>query len=140
MKLKLLMILTVISILICLPACSAAPSLEVSCDEFGKNNHIKSSIEVGTGETFTVTLCSNPTTGFQWQETAEISDQSILQQTNHEYIAPQGSNPAPGSSGVEKWTFKALKSGATSVSMEYSRPWEGGEKGVWKFNLSVTVK
>jgi len=24
--------------------------------------------------------------------------------------------------------------------MEYSRPWEGGEKGVWTFNLSVTVK
>jgi len=24
--------------------------------------------------------------------------------------------------------------------MEYGRPWEGGEKGVWTFNLTVTVK
>ena len=140
MKLKLLMILTVMSVLICLSACSAGPSLEVSCDEFGKNNHIKSNIEVSTGETFTVTLCSNPTTGFQWQETAEIGDQSILQQTNHEYIAPQGNTPAVGASGVEKWTFKALKNGNTTVSMEYGRPWEGGEKGEWTYELTVDVK
>ena len=35
---------------------------------------------------------------------------------------------------------EALKKGTTSLSLEYGRPWEGGEKGVWTFELIVTVK
>ena len=143
MKIKLFMMLTIISILICLPACSSATPLEVDCDTFRENNHLTNRVEVSNGETFTVTLCSNPTTGFKWQETAEIADQSVLQQTGHEFIAPgssDGKRPMPGSAGVEVWTFKALKTGNTTVYMEYGRPWEGGEKAVWTYKLTVVVK
>jgi hypothetical protein len=28
----------------------------------------------------------------------------------------------------------------TIYTMEYSRPWEGGEKGEWTFTLTVIVK
>ena len=48
--------------------------------------------------------------------------------------------PPPGTAGQEIWTFKALRPGTSTISMDYSRPWEGGEKGEWTFKLTVVVK
>jgi len=143
-KLTLVLIITAISTLLfaCSPA-SKQVSVEVSCDDFYKNQHISKEVEVAVGDSFTVTLCSNPSTGFQWSETAQISDQTVLQQIDHKYMAPEAKGdkpPAPGTPGQETWTFKALERGTSVISMEYSRPWEGGEKGEWTFNLTVVVK
>ncbi len=120
----------------------AGVSLEVSCEEFQGENHITREAGVAVGDLLVVTLCSNPTTGFQWSENAEIGDAAVLEQLSHEFIAPKGSdkkNPPPGASGKEVWTFRALTGGTTSVSMEYSQPWQDGEKGAWTFALTVTV-
>jgi inhibitor of cysteine peptidase len=84
-------------------------------------------------------LCSNPTTGFLWSETAQITDQAVLQQTAHEMVSAEDQDVV-GAAGSEVWTFKALKKGESTVSMEYSRPWEGGEKGEWTFSLTVVAK
>ncbi len=62
-----------------------------------------------------------------------------MEQVNHEFLPP-GENGAAGASGEEAWTFKALKEGESTISMEYSRPWEGGEKREWTFILTVSVK
>jgi inhibitor of cysteine peptidase len=120
----------------------SAPSevnITVSGDEFAANNHIIKATEVAPDGTITVTLSSNATTGFSWSETAQISNASVLEQTKHEFIAPTNSNIV-GAPGNEVWTFKALKKGTTTVEMQYSRPWEGGEKGEWSFQLTVTIK
>jgi predicted secreted protein len=143
MKMKLLAILIIVPMLLCLLACSSEAAVEVNCDEFRAQKHITSRLEVNAGETFAVTLCSNPSTGFSWQEKAQISDQGVLQQISHKYVAPDANSskpPAPGSSGVEIWTFEALEKGNTIVSMEYERPWQGGEKGEWTYKLTVVVK
>jgi len=89
-KLTLVLIITAISTLLfaCSPA-SKQVSVEVSCDDFYKNQHISKEVEVAVGDSFTVTLCSNPSTGFQWSETAQISDQTVLQQIDHKYMAPE---------------------------------------------------
>jgi inhibitor of cysteine peptidase len=87
----------------------------------------------------TVTLCSNPTTGFQWSENAEISNPQVIAQTEHKFLTPEEKNIV-GGAGQEVWTFSALEPGQTSVYLEYSRPWEGGEKGEWTFTLTVIVK
>ena len=116
-------------------------------------------LEVNAGDSFTVILCSNPTTGFIWSEAAEISDQTVIQQTDHKFVPPQGEGepsasgtsgqgkgngngapPASGTPGQEIWTFKALKEGTSTVSLEYSQPWDGGEKGEWTYVLTITVK
>ncbi|MFC2002497.1 DUF4382 domain-containing protein [Chloroflexota bacterium] len=117
-------------------------SLEVPCNDFMATKHINKALEVNVADSFTVTLCSNPTTGFKWSESAEISDHSVLEQTKHKSVPPQGKgkSPAPGTAGQEIWTFKALEEGTSTISMDYSRPWEGGEKGEWTFVLTVTVK
>ena len=120
---------------------SKQTSIEISRDDFAKHPHVNNEIQVAVGSTITVTLCSNPTTGFQWME-AQISDQTVLEETSHEFIPPSEADgpPPPGSAGKDVLTFKALKKGTGTISVEYSRPWEGGEKGEWTFRLDVTVK
>jgi len=143
MKSKLILMCAVVAISLCLFACFPTPkqvSVEVSCDDFMKLQHISKEVQVAAGESFTVTLCSNPTTGFEW-ESAQISDQTILQQTDHKFVPPpERPEPVEGEAGKEVWTFKALKNGTSTISIDYSRPWEGGEKGAWTFVLTVVVK
>jgi inhibitor of cysteine peptidase len=144
MKSKLILTLVLVAASLCVFACSPAPkevSVEASCDDFMKLQHISQEVEVPADGSLTVTLCSNPSTGFQWSESAQISDHTVLEQVDHKFVSPKREPPPPpGTPGQEVWTFKALKQGTSTVSMEYSRPWEGGEKGAWTFVLAVVVK
>ncbi len=127
----------------CLYACSPAPedvSVDVSCDEFYESQHIRREVEVPVDAAFKAVLCSNPTTGFQWEE-ARISDPTVLEQVAHEFVSPESEPPPPpGAPGQDVWTFKALKAGESTISVDYSRPWEGGEKGEWTFVLNAVVE
>ena len=146
MKSKLILMCVVVVVLLSLVACSPAPkqvSIEVSCDDFIKlepPRAISKDGEVAVGDLFAVTLCSSPTTGFKW-ELPKITDQTVLQQVDHKFEPPEITKPPKeGAAGKEVWLFKALKEGKTTISMEYSRPWEGGEKAAWTFVLTVVVK
>jgi len=113
-------------------------TIEVSIRDFGATRNIIREVRVGSGGSFTVKLGSNPTTGFTWTEMAEIADKAVLAQIDHRLV------PADfkmiGAPAIEVWTFMALKEGRTSVDMEYSRPWQGGEKKEWTFRLNVKVE
>lgn len=144
-----LMVIMALSLLACSPEAAEEPvspapnkvSVAVTCDDFMNQKHISKQFEIQTGGSLTVTLCSNPTTGFQWTEEAQISDTGVLKQVQHEFIGPESEPPPPpGTPGQEVWTFEALKEGTSTVFLEYSRPWEGGEKGEWTYTLTVIVK
>lgn len=136
----------VIALLIALSACGAAAaskppaSIAVSCDDFTKLGTpavATKDVELDVGGSITVSLCENQSTGFSW-ETAKIDDASVLQLVDQKSEPPK--TEVVGAAGQQVWTFKALKQGKAAVSMDYSRPWQGGEKGVWKFVLNVEVK
>ncbi len=124
----------------------AAPdehSVVVSSDDFNKTDNVSKQVEVKVGDTFTISIDSNATTGFSWTEQANISNSNILTQTAHEYIAPQSENsetPIVGAPGSEEWTFKANQAGTAKVNLSYDRPWTGGEKGARTLELTVVVK
>lgn len=141
MKLRAILMLFILVPVLWLVACapSTGTSVSVSCDDFGQQNNITKQLTVSSGSSFTVTLCSNATTGYSWSESAQISDPTVVEQVNHETIAPENTGLV-GAPGTEVWTFKALKKGTGNIDVQYSQPWEGGEKGAWTFNLSVTVK
>jgi len=143
MKSKLILMCAVVAVSVSLLACSAPAkqaSVEVPCDDFYKQAAISQEVKVPADSSLTVTLCSNPTTGFQWEE-AQISDQTVLQETSHKFVSPESEPPPPpGTPGQEVWTFQTLKKGTSTISIDYSRPWEGGEKGTWKFSLTVVVE
>ena len=140
MKLRIIPILAMLILAMLLVACapSAGTKVNVTCDDFNAQPNASKQLAVDAGNTFTVTLCSNATTGFKWSESAQISDQTVVQQTGQEFVSPQNTGVI-GAPGSEVWTFKALKKGTSTINMEYGRPWEGGEKGVWTFSLTVTV-
>lgn len=122
----------------CAPPSTGGTLVVVSCDVFDSQPHPTKQISVASGDSFTVTLCSNATTGYQWSESAQIGDPTVVEQLSHETLAPQNTSVV-GAPGSEVWTFKALKKGTSTISMDYSRSWEGGEKGTWTFDLTVTV-
>ena len=147
MKAKLILMCIMVAIPLCLLACLPAPkqvSVNVSRDDFNKEQHFSQEVEVAVDGSLTLTLYSCPSEGRQWSEPAQISDQTVLQQTDHKFVMPEAEGdmpPPPGTPGQEVWTFKALKEGKSTISMEYTHPWEGGEEEpMLTFALTVVVK
>jgi len=141
MKSKLILVGVVVAVLLSLVACTSAPKqaeVSVDIDDFMEQKNISEEVEVAVDGSLTVTLGSNQTTGFKWG-LAEITDESVLEYVDNEYVSPEDGGVV-GAAGKEVWTFKALKEGESTVSTEYSRPWEGGEKAEWTFVLTVVVK
>jgi predicted secreted protein len=132
MKSRLLLIGLLTTALLTLTACSSSPK-QVSVDESFSGKKV----EIAANGSLTITLESNATTGYSW-ELKQIGDTSILQKTDNKYEAP--TSGLIGAGGKEVWTFKALKAGTSTLSMEYSQPWTGGQKGAKSFTLTVVVK
>ena len=147
MKAKLLITAGMIEIMLLLSSCAALnanrdqQTIEISINQLMNQKHIEKEIEIAEGGTLIVILGSNPSTGFQWSDTAHIGSPNIIEQVKHEYTTKESKTPPPpGTAGQEIWTFKVLRPGTSTISMDYSRPWEGGEKGEWTFKLTVGVK
>ena len=139
MKLRILLIFTIFAAVLLLSlyiATSHDFDVEISCDEFGESNHRSGEFEVEVGDKIRVKLCSNPTTGFQWDYEMTIED--VLKEEDHDFEEPEGDGD--GAAGIEIWAFEAVETGITEVQMEYSQPWEGGLKSEWTYNMTVTVE
>ena len=136
MKSKLIMAGLMVILALSLLACSSPSQRLVVIASV--DSPVSEEVEIAVGGSLVVHLESNPTTGFKW-ELSEITDQMVLKQDGEpEFVPPD--EAIPGAGGKEIWTFKALSKGTSTISMEYSRPWEGGEKAEWTYTLTVIVK
>lgn len=96
-------------------------------------------IKVQANQTeFTLTLQSNPSTGYSWFLTEY--DNQLITSVSHQFIAPD--SKLIGAPGYEIWTFKLtptafVVSQSTTVVMEYARPWDksSGSKSAFKVYL-----
>lgn len=136
MKRMLFLVCAIISLLPFLSGCGEPAIIRVECDEFTEQKNVTRQIEIWPAYAITVYLCSNPSTGFSWSESAVISDQSVVRQTYHEFMVPE--DPSPGTPGREMWHFRVLEKGTSTIEMEYSRP--GDDEPEWTFTLNVTAK
>ena len=118
--------------------CAEVP-VTVTCDQFTKQANIVQDISVKMGNRVVVTLCSNPTTGFQWPEKAQIGNLKVLEQKGYKFAEPAKTGVV-GAPGNSVWTFEAMSPGTSTVYLEYSRNWQGGEKAVQTFKLNVSVQ
>jgi inhibitor of cysteine peptidase len=80
-------------------------------------------IEANVGDEFTITVASNPTTGYEWQLAQPLVG-GVLLFVSSEYEVDETDTEIVGAGGKEVWTFKAEGLGDTTVSLEYVRPWE----------------
>jgi predicted secreted protein len=136
MKRILFLVCAIIFLLPSLSGCGKPAFVTVECDEFMEQKNVSRQIEIWPAYAITVYLCSNPSTGFRWSESAVIGDQSVVQQKYHEFIAPE--EPGPGTPGQEMWQFRTLEKGTSTITMEYSRP--GDDEPEWTFTLTVIAK
>lgn len=122
---------------------TAAPThqvkaINVSYDELASTQSVTRAVTLAVGDTLTVTLASNPTTGFCWTEQTQIANPAVVQQVSH-HNAPAVSS-MPGAAGSEVWNFAALAAGTTTITTDYNRPWPGGTKKAWTFTANITVQ
>ena len=94
-------------------------------------------INARAGENFTISLESNPTTGYSWQLKKPL-DEKFVQLVGSEYVPSR--TDLVGAGGTEKWTFRAVKKGTTRLSLKYVRPWEKDKPAVEEKTFLVRVK
>jgi len=92
-------------------------------------------VSIGVNEEFLIVLDSNPTTGYEWEDSYDGSMLELIEKTYEPgESAKQG---AIGAGGVEYFRFKALKEGETEITMTYKRSWEEefAEKRVYEVSI-----
>ena len=117
----------------CLSMTLSAARLDVTDEENGKD------LLLNRGDLLVVYLPANRTTGFGWHAT--FSKAGILKTEGDAfYLANRTSAHLVGSGGTETWIFRAEKSGNTTLTFGYARPWEKGKAPDKTVAWPVTVR
>jgi predicted secreted protein len=142
-KLRLMVGLLVIGLVAsaCTSALAKTAELGAGCDQFSSQKSVGQQADLAVGDLLKVTLCSNPTTGFSWQEPA-ISDAAVISLVDKTFGAATASGTAPmvGAAGTDSITLEATAKGTSNVVLRYSQPWLGGTSSEWMYTLTVTVR
>ncbi|MFA5308914.1 MAG: protease inhibitor I42 family protein [Dehalococcoidales bacterium] len=133
-------LITILLVPLLVMGCGAGTktTIELSLDDFAKQNNMVKNITVSPHGIITVTLGSNASTGYQWGEAA-IGDTSKVAEATRQFVEPTQEGIA-GAPGKDVWTFDAKAAGSTTITFSYSRPWEGGEQDTYTLTINVTVK
>lgn len=93
-------------------------------------------IEVNLETKIIIELPSNQSTGYGW-EFANPDDNFIYQDGESVYIITEG--PGMGAGGIERFIFRASRTGNSSIRLVYRRPWEEVEP-LDEFHIDVIVR
>jgi inhibitor of cysteine peptidase len=93
------------------------------------------------GEVMSITLESNPSTGFSWF--AALSNADVLVQMGEpEYQAPtsNATTPVLGAAGTQTYFFQAADTGTVTITLDYNRGWETTVAPEKTITITVEVK
>lgn len=107
--------LALMLILLSAAGCASASAAKM----YGKDD---TKITVGAGDTFSIELEANPTTGYDWKAT--ISDDKVVALVSNIYKATPVDTAIVGSGGVDVITFKGLEKGNAVITLVYERSFE----------------
>jgi len=96
-------------------------------------NH--ATVKVHKGNSITVRLPENPTTGFTWN----LSASPGLLVVSDSYIPSDTTGKLIGSGGTHVWDISAQSVGAQTIEGVYLRPWEQATGNETAFLLNVVV-
>ncbi len=90
------------------------------------------------GETITIRLPGNPTTGYTWAvDEVDKVGKKTLELVDSSYT--RSSPERMGSGGWRALTFKAILAGTSPIKLKYWRAWEGDASVVKRFDITVQV-
>ena len=95
----------------------------------------KTHVGLYVGDTLSVKLKSNGTTGYSWSA-KELPPALKLLVTKNE----SGKGIQAGEPGFQIFAHKAVATGVATLRMEYSRPFEKGTPPVSVFTVSISVE
>lgn len=127
---RVLLVLSVAAVALGAAACGDKP-VELSMADNGKD------VRVDTGETFTIALEANPTTGYSWSVMEGTG--LIIEQQGEPTYTQASKTPIAGGGGSQAFVFKATNGGATTLKLGYARPWETGVPPIKTFSVKVDV-
>ena len=79
-------------------------------------------ISANVNQEFVITLDSNPTTGYNWEEDYDVG---MLKLVESKYEpGKQAEEGMVGAGGTQYFRFQALKTGTTEITLTYKRSWE----------------
>ena len=110
--------------------------VDISEDEISDNSESADVINTKKGESFSVVLDANPTTGYQWNVDF---DSEYLQLTDRDFVT-QSEGLMVGAGGQETFNFIALESGETEINFSYLRSWEQGVEPIQKKTYNVIIE
>jgi len=98
-------------------------------------------VELRAGGSLTVTLDSNPSTGYSWA-VAEGTGAVLRQDGSATYrqLPSTGGPPRAGTGGTATFRFEAAGKGQATLRLIYRRPWEKDIAPVETFTVTVTVR
>ena len=104
--------------------------------EGGGKVFTSSPIDVSVGDTFTISLESNPSTGYTWELSGPLDD-AVVVSLGSDHQA--GESTAVGAAGHQLFTFKPVGKGSTTIGLQYVRPWETGVAPAQTSDFDVNV-
>jgi inhibitor of cysteine peptidase len=93
-------------------------------------------ITLQKGQTLTIKLEANPTTGYSWEFVG--SEEAVLRQVGEPEF--EANSDLLGAPGVQTLRFEAVEAGQTELRLVYRRPWETDVEPVETFTVQVTVQ
>ncbi len=93
-------------------------------------------IDLAVGETATIRLAANPTTGYQW-EPAGAPDDAVIRVVSDHYEAE--ATEVVGSGGTQEIVIEGTGAGTTTLELRYVRPWEEGGTPAETATFEITV-
>jgi len=111
--------------------------LFVSSFCFAQESKQVNTVETRVGQSFTIALESNPTTGYRWQF-AKPLDKNMLKviSASHSIDHPN----LAGSGGKQIWTIDALNPGTTTIYLKYVRSWEKDQPPAKEESFVIVIK
>ena len=113
-----------------LAACSHRPSVV----ELNSEGECPQRLQLG--QSLTVTLPSNPTTGFRW--TIQDSAGGVLRALSPEVYSSAESGVI-GGGGQSTWRFQAFAAGQGRLRLTSQQPWEPEAEPTETFDCAITV-
>ena len=88
-------------------------------------------LSVRVGESFTIHLPANPSTGYGWH--------ALYDSASIELVSQRFDRGAPniGSGGEDVLTFRAVGQGRADVTLELRRPWEKGSRESRRYEVTI---
>ncbi len=115
-----------------------AAAVTIDCDAFMVTPNATAAVDAPAGSAVLVSLCSNPSTGFRWEDPV-TTDPPVASIGGWTYVAPADGSQ-PGAGGAEVLTLVTGATGHATVTASYGQPWDGGQKGAWTLTLDIVVR